>query len=394
MEFLEGIRVIDFTQVLAGPMASMHLGDLGAEVIKIERPDQGDILRGYEPLVDGVSAQFAAFNRNKRSVTIDLATEQGRAIGHELIGTADVVIENFKPGSAEALGLDYESARTVNPSIVYCSVKGFARESVYESMPAFDMVVQAMSGAMSVTGEPDGPPAYVGVPIGDIAPAMYAVEAILGALFARERGLIDGDCIEVPMLDALLEWMGIRGSDSWVRNAPVARTGNTHERVAPYKVFETADGYLAVCVASEGLWPAFCAAIDRPDLEADSRFSTLNSRAANQEALYGILDDILAARPTQEWFEHFQREGIPAGPVYDTLQIRADPYVAGQGLVQAVRVGGAGEVPIVQYPPKSLAMPCREGVDPPELGGATEVYLRELGYAQREIQALRADGIV
>lgn len=393
--FLTGIRVLDFNQILAGPMAAMHLGDLGAEVIKIERPGSGDILRGYEPRVGGTSAQFAVFNRNKRSVTLDLSTERGRALCFELLETADVVLENFKAGSAETLGIGYESVKEVNPGVVYCSVKGYARESVYEAMPAFDMVVQAMSGAMSVTGIAESSPTYIGVPVGDIAPAMYAVEAILASLFARERGVIEGEFIEVPMLDSMLEWMGIRASESWVRDEPVERTGNTHERVAPYKVFETADGYLAVCVASDGMWPKFCAAIDRPDLETDSRFAGLNDRAVNQAALYEVLDDVLVTKTTPEWFGIFRDYGVPAAPVYDTQQVRRDPYVTEQQLVETVRTGGAdGGIPIVRYPVNCVAVPHESRVDPPALGGSTADYLQELGYTGGEIDELRRDGIV
>lgn len=395
MGFLNGITVIDLSQMVSGPVATMHLGDLGAEVIKVERPESGDLSRNLSPFVDGVSSQFVALNRNKRSVTVDLRSQRGQRLVAELLAEADVFVENYKAGTAETFGLGYDAVSATNPGIVYCSIKGFASDSIYENNPAYDMVAQAMSGSMSVTGRADGPPTNTPIPIGDLAASMYAVQAIVGALYARDVNDAGGEYIEVSMLDCLLSWLGIRATASGVNDEPYPRTGNEHSSVAPYKVYETADSYVVVAVASEGLWPKFCRAIDREDLIDDPRFETNADRTANADELYEITDEIMRRKTTEEWFEILQDHGVPSGPVRNTLEALEDEYAERRGLVQDLAVDGCGEsVPVIRYPVDFGEFGASECTHPRSLGADTYRTVRELGYDDAEIEALVDAGVI
>lgn len=394
MTFLDEITVLDLTQMMAGPMASMYLGDLGAEVVKIEQPDGGELTRDYGPFVDGMSTYFGSLNRNKHCVTLNLASEEGVDIFYELVESADVVLENFKPGTTERFGVDYESVRKRNDAVVYCSINGFGEDSPYTHMPAFDMVSQAMGGAMSVTGERDGPPLRSNVPIGDISAAMFATTSILGALYGRDVADEGGEYIEVPMLNSMLAWLSQRVAYSLRTNEPYPRTGSRHQEFTPYRNFETADSYLVVGVASDNLWPPFCTAIDRPDLVDDPRFETNVHRTENEDALYAILDDIFASRTTKEWFETMQEHGVPAGPVYDTLEVWDDPHVKRQELLMELSPDDVdGTLPSVRYP-ANFSSELGTSNSPERLGATTDERLRELGYSEETIERLHEDGIV
>ena len=394
MAFLDDIKIVDLTQMMAGPMASMYLGDLGAEVVKIEQPKGGELTRDYGPFVDGVSGYFGSLNRNKHCVTLNLAEAEGVEIFYDLVESADVVVENFKPGTTEKFGIDYESVREVNEDVVYCSINGFGADSPYSDLPAFDMVAQAMGGAMSITGEEDGPPIRSNVAIGDISAAMFAVTSILAALYGRDIGEEGGECIEVPLMNSMLAWMCQRVAYSLLTNEPYPRTGTRHREFAPYKNFETADSYLVVGVASDGLWPKFCEAVDRPDLVDDPRFETNEKRSENADELYAILDEILASRTTEEWFETMREHSVPAGPVYDTIEVWDDPHVRRQGLLLELSPEGTdGTLPSVRYPANfSSGLP--EPRSPERLGANTDERLRELGYDEETIERLYEDGIV
>jgi crotonobetainyl-CoA:carnitine CoA-transferase CaiB-like acyl-CoA transferase len=394
MVFLDDVEVLDLTQMMAGPMASMYLGDLGAEVTKVEQPEGGELTRDYGPFVDGVSGYFGSLNRNKRCVTLNLATEEGVAVFYDLAESADVVLENFKPGTVERFGIDYDSVREANEDVVYCSISGFGAESPYSDMPAFDMVAQAMGGAMSVTGEAEGPPLRSNVPMGDVAAAMFATTSILSALYARDAADGGGEYVEVPMLNSMLSWISQRVAYSLLGGEPYPRTGSSHREFAPYRNFETADSYLVVGVASEGLWPPFCEAIDRPDLVEDPRFETNDRRSENEDELYAILDDVFASRTTAEWFETMQDHGVPAGPVYDTLEVWDDPHVRRQELLLELSPDGTeGTLPSVRYP-ANFSSELPSPTPPQRLGAATDDRLRELGYSEETIEKLHEDGIV
>ncbi|MFB6310019.1 MAG: CaiB/BaiF CoA transferase family protein [Salinirussus sp.] len=395
MSRLEGVRVLDLTQFVAGPMATMHLGDLGADVVKVERPGSGDGMRSFPPAVDGLSAQFAGLNRNKYSVTVDLTTDDGREVLLDLAEKADVFIQNFKSGRGERYGLDYESVSAANPEIIYCSITGFAEGSRYEDLTAFDMIAQAMSGAMSITGDPDGPPRYCGVPMGDIAAGTYAAQSILASLYGRDVGDGGGEYIEVSLMNAMIGWLGYRISYSLVQGEPFPRRGNAHGSIAPYKVFETQDSYLAVSVASNSLWPRFCEAIDRPDLVDRPEFETVADRAENRGQLYNLLEDVFTERTTDAWFERMRDEGVPAGPVYDTLSVWDDPYTEEEDLREDLQNAEMeGTIPTVRFPVNFGDGHTETRIQPQHLGANTSDVLAELGYDEDDIERLKDEGIL
>lgn len=370
---LDGVRVLDCTQMLAGPFASQLLADLGADVLKVERPDTGDITRSVGPEVgdSGLTAYFVSLNRGKRSVALDLSTPDGAAAFERLAEKADVVIENYRPGTMEKWGLGYEDLRVVNEDLIYCSISGYL-DGPYRDLPAFDMVVQALSGSMSVTGEEDGPPLRPGIPIGDIGAGMYAVVGTVTALYnRRDRG---GQRVEVPMFEGLVSWLTERAARSFVTGEPYPRMGSAHPTLAPYRVFETATGWLALAVGSQGTWRAFCAAIDRPDLVDHPEFETNNDRVANREELAAELEPLFAERTAEEWFDHFREHGVPAAPVQDTLEVFEDPHLRESGVTTDVTIGGV-DMPLVELPVQFSGAATGTRRAPPSLGEHTREVL-------------------
>jgi crotonobetainyl-CoA:carnitine CoA-transferase CaiB-like acyl-CoA transferase len=387
---LDGITVLDLTQVLAGPMTTMLLGDLGAEVIKVEAPGHGDISRGWEPKPQ----YFDSLNRNKRSIAIDLKTEAGGRLVHRLVEDADVLVENLKPGRPEAFGLDYGSVRERSPRIVYCSIKGFGQGSPYEDLPAMDMIIQAMSGVMSVTGEADRSPLWSGLPSGDLAASMFATQSILAALFARERGHVESEYIEIPMLDSLLSWMSMRAAYSFKFDEPFPRTGTRHPTAEPFGVFECADGPIVALATTPTLWEGFCACLDRPDLLNDARFETNDLRIENRDALHAVLEPVFAERSAAEWLDRFHEHEVPAAPIHDTASVWEDPHVVGRGLRRTIERPDREDAEVVDNPMRFAHLDTSFRRAPPAVGEDTEAVLRSLGYDVDEIARLRREGAV
>ena len=387
---LDGVRVVDLTQVLAGPFTTMNLGDMGAEVIKIESPGRGDRSRGIQPTPE----YFDTVNRNKRSVTLDLKSERGREVALDLLADADVFVESTKPGRIERYGLDYESVAEVNPGVVYCSVTGFGEGSPYENLPAWDMLVQAMSGIMSMTGEPGGKPLWTGVPCGDLAAGMYANQSILAALFARERGAIDGEWIEVPMLDAAVSWLTIRAGYTFGTGEPFPRLGTHHPSIAPFGQFETPDGDVVVAAGTDSLWRDLCDALDAPDLAADERFETLDDRVANRGALTDRLERLFAAYSQEELLDRLHACDVPAGPIYDTETVWDDPHVRGRELRRTMPREGRPDAEVIDHPVHFRSLLTRLDTPPESLGESTDEVLSRAGYDAAEIADLRDDGVV
>jgi len=395
MRLLDEVTVLDLTQVWAGPLATMHLGDLGAEIIKVERPETGDLVRHLPPFVGEMSGYFATVNRNKQSVTLNLQSDRGQKVFLELAADADVIIENQKSGTVEKFGIDYESVQEVNPEIIYCSIKGFAQGTQYEDHPAYDIVIQAMGGAMSITGEKGGDPLPSKVPIGDISAGMFASQSVLAALYARDANDAGGEYIEVPMLNTMTAFLGSRATSSLIKGEPYPRIGSEHTDYAPYKCFATSDSYLVLAVGSERDWNHYCQAIDREELLEDDRFNPLESRLANKDELYEILDPLMSQKPTDEWLELFQEYNIPCGPVYNTLEIWEDPYAESEQLLEDLTNESLeGSLPVVRYPSNFEGSYSNAEAGPPQLGSHTEEYLRLLGYSEEEIESMRGDGIV
>lgn len=388
---LDDIRVLDVTQVVSGSFASMTLADMGAEVIKVENPEDGDVGRQKPPFVDGVSSYFASVNRNKRAIALDLTEPRAQEVFLDLAETADVVVENFRPGTMESFGLGYETVADRNDAIVYCSITGFGQTGPYADYPALDIVVQAMSGNMSITGPPDSKPYRSGIPVADLAGSTSAVQAVLGALYVRER-TGTGQYIDVSMLDSLLSWLTVRAGYTFGTGEPYPRMGNELDEFVPYGVFETSDSHLALVVVRDHHWKGLCDAIDRPDLATDDRFVDTPSRREHRAGLRAILEHELTEKTTSEWFDLMQDAGVPAGPIYDTEEVWDDDHVASRGLLSEVQVGDQ-PFPAIEHPVNFTANTTGVTSGVPNLGEHTREILDELGYAERAVQTLIDDGI-
>jgi len=386
MRPLDGVTVLDVTQMVSGPFATMQLADLGADVYKIERPDGGELGRSNPPFVGGRSAYFASVNRNKRSVALDLASERGREAFLSLASEADVVVENHPPGRMDDFGLGYEAVREHNPAVVYCSISGFGQEGPYRELPALDLVAQAMSGVMSITGPADGEPYRAGVPIGDVAASMYAVQGIVLALLRRAR-TGEGDRIDVSMLDCLTSWLTVRAGSSFATGRPYPRTGNALEEFVPYGVYETGEGYLAVAVVADHQWRRLRAALDLAGDADDDRFATAPARREHREAVDAAVEAALADAPAAEWFGRLREAGVPVAPVYDTLEVWDDEHVRSRDRL-AVVPDGDGEVRAIRHPVDfdGIDSEVREGV--PGLGEHTREALLGAGVPEADVEAL------
>jgi len=393
---LKGIRVLDLTQVLFGPFATMLLSDLGAEVIKIERPQVGDIARGNGPVIGGLSTYFLSLNRGKKSVTLDLATGEGVDIFLKLTRDADVMVENFVPGTMGKLGLSYERVREYNPKIIYVSGSGFGQYGPYANKPAFDVVIQAMGGIMSITGEEGGPPMRPGVSYGDITAGLFLCIATLAALQERQVSG-EGQFIDISMLDCqltVLENAFVR----YLNTGEIPRAlGTRHPVIAPFQVFETKDSCIAVALRGgmKDQWPLFCAAIDRVDIIDDPRFKDGWLRAENYKSLEPMLTESMKAKTTREWIEELEQVGIACGPVNTIDQVAKDPQIGARDMIVDVIHPEAGEFKVVNTPFKFSRTPCGPERVSPDLGEHTEAVLSHLlGISAEEIDRLKDSGVI
>ena len=393
MTFLDDVTVLDLTQVVAGSFASMTLADLGAEVLKVERPGTGDIGRTNPPFVDGQSSYYASVNRNKRSIAVDLSSEAGREVILDLGREADILVENHPPGRLEDFGLGYDALRSVNEEIIYCSITGFGQTGPYADIPALDMVAQAVSGHMSLTGPPDGPPYRAGLPIGDLTGASYAVQSILAVLYRRES-TGTGEYIDVSMTDSLISWLTVRAGYSFATREAYPRTGNELREFVPYNVYETADGHLAVIVATDRHWRRLCEGIDRPELAEDERYTTVEARRAHRAEVNEILASTFAEKSADDWFEHLAAKGVPVAPIRDTKSVWADDHVRSRDLRHHMPLGESAFWSI-DYPAKFEEVEIGDRQhDVPDIGEDTVDILRSVGYDDDRIDQLREAGII
>lgn len=382
--------VVDLTQVVAGPFGTMNLGDLGAEVIKIEAPGRGDRSRDIQPAPE----YFDTVNRNKRSITLDLKRERGQQIALDLLAEADVFVESTKPGRVERYGLGYEAVSAVNPNIIYCSISGFGKGSPYQDLPAWDMLIQAMSGIMSITGEEDSAPLWSGLPSGDLISGMYATQSILAALYARERGRIDGEWIEVPMLDAAISWLTARAGYTFGTGEPFPRLGTRHPSIVPFGQFDTADGKVVVAAGTDSLWQELCAALDLDELAADGRFTTMAGRVENEQDLLERLEPVFESYEEDILVDRLHEHGVPAGPIYDTLTVWEDEHVQKRELCQTINREGRDDAQVIDHPVHFTNLLAKLRQPPELLGESTTDVLREAGYERDEIEGLRREGII
>ena len=394
---LDGVTVLDASRVLIGPFCTMQLGDLGADVIKIERPGSGDQTRTWHPPRYGdaeESAYYMSVNRNKRSVTLDLSSEAGRDVFRDLAAEADVLVENFRVGKMAEWGLDYLDLVESNPGLVYVALSGYGEWGPDSDRPAYDIMMQAEGGLMSITGVEDGSPVRVGVALADIGAAMYATQATLAALLEREVGDGTGQKIDVSLLDGQAAWMTYQASSYFATGESPGRLGSKHPTIAPYQAFETADGYVVVAVASEHIWPRFCEAVDRPDLVADPRFETNPDRVEHREALDKTLAETLVEATTGTWLERFDAHDVPANDVNDMEDVFAHPQIRARGMHQSVEHPTAGEVEMPGSPMHLSRTPTTIRRHPPLLGEHTAEVLAEHGYDAEAVASLYEDGVL
>jgi crotonobetainyl-CoA:carnitine CoA-transferase CaiB-like acyl-CoA transferase len=393
---LSGVRVLDLSRVLAGPYCSMILGDLGADVIKIERPGAGDETRHWGPpfAAPGESAYFLCTNRNKRSLTLDLKKPEGIEIVKALARKCDVLVENFSPGTTDDLGIGYEAIRQVNPRIIYCSITGFGPDGPYSARTGYDLVVSALGGLMGITGEPEGSPVKVGVAITDVASGISAQGAICAALFARER-TGRGQRIDLSLLETQVAALVNMASSYLISGAIPKRWGTAHETIVPYQGFETKDKYVIVAVGNDNLWNRFCSVLGVPDLAKDARFCTNPLRVQNRRECIQILAPIMQTRTCAEWIERLNAEAIPCAPINNMDEVFRDPQVLHRKMLVELDHPAAGKIKMVGVPVKYSDTPGTIRRPPPRLGQHTQEVLSEvLQYDLAEIERLRASGVI
>ncbi len=393
---LHGIKVLDLTRVLAGPWATQMLADLGAEVIKVEKPGEGDDTRHWGPpyaqSADGAtreSAYFLSTNRGKRSICVDITTSEGQEVLRALASDSDVFVENFKVGALAQYGLDYPRLKALNPRLVYCSITGFGQDGPYASRPGYDFMIQGMSGLMSVTGEPDGNPLKVGVALADLIAGMYASNAILAALMYRERSGT-GQHIDIALLDTMVAALANQALNYLVSGRSPGRLGNAHPNIVPYATFTARDGMIIIAVGNDGQFRRLCELLESPQLATDARFASNQQRVVNRVELTALLNERLQQRAVADWLPPLAESGIPAGPINSIEQMFADPQVQHRKLKVQLPRDGIGNVPGVACPIRLSDSPTSYERAPPALGEGTREVLRDrLHMTDEAIQELK-----
>ena len=393
MQSLQNIRVLDLSRVLAGPYCTMVLGDLGAEVVKVE-PPEGDETRGWgPPFAGGESAYYLCVNRNKRGVVVNLKTEEGRNVLRELALKSDVLVENFRPGTLKKFGLDFETLQALNPRLIYCSISGFGQTGPLKDMPGYDFMIQAMGGIMSITGEPEGEPMKVGVAVADLFAGQNAVIAILAALQARTiTGA--GQYIDIALFDSQLGWLANVASNFLISGTNPKRYGNAHANIVPYQSFQARDGWLVTAVGNDKQFEAFCIVVGKPALSSDPAFQTNRGRVENREKLIDILRPIFMERTVDEWLALIGDQ-FPCGPINTLEQVFAMPHVKEREMLVQMEHPTIGSLPLVGSPLNMGGTPVSYRLPPPLMGEHTMAVLRDLlGYSEEQIQELAKSGCV
>lgn len=390
---LSGIKVLDLTRVLAGPWAGQLLADLGAEVIKVERPGSGDDTRQWAPpsLPDGTAAYYLAANRGKQSLTVDITQPAGQEIVRQLAAQADVLLENYKVGGLKKYGLDYDSLRAINPRLVYCAITGFGQSGPYAQLPGYDYIVQGMSGLMSITGPADGEPHKVGVAVTDLFTGLYAANAIQAALLARYR-TGEGQYIDMALFDCSLAMLANVNMNWLVGGEVPPRLGNAHPNIVPYQVFRTAgDSHFILACGNDKQFRTVCELIGRPELAADPRFATNPQRVHYRDELVPQLSQAFLARGRDEWLKLLDAAGVPCGPINTVDEAFADPQIQHRQMAIQLRDAAGQAVPQVACPIKMSATPPQYQAAPPKLGEHTDAVLKSLGYSAEAIAQLKAN---
>ena len=391
-KIFEGVKVLDLTTFVTGGFCSLMLANQGADVVKVERPGVGDDNRhSGPPFIDGESPYFWTINYGKKSVELDLKTEAGLEALYDLVEKADVFIQNFRPGTAERIGVDDETIRAHNDEIVYCAISAYGQTGPWSQRPGYDLMIQGMSGIMSVTGEEDGQPVKVGLPMTDLITSMWAAFGISGALY-RPQQTGEGEHIDLGMLAAALPWLTKQAGKVFAGESP-SRMGTKDPVLAPYQTFPTADGYINVAALNEKLWSAFCEAIDRPDLEDDDRFATNSDRVDNMNELEAIISETLQERTTDEWMSRIVEDaGVPAGPVFDVEDALYNEQTEARDVMTTLEHPEHGEVPVIEHPLQYENADSGFEAPAPKLGEHNRNVFDEIGYTKDEIEALEEQG--
>jgi formyl-CoA transferase len=392
---LDGIRVLDLTQAMAGPFCSMLLADMGADVVKVEPPGRGEMTRkmGFAAPKGDDSAAFLAINRNKRSVTIDLKNPEGQELFKDLARNADVIVENFRPGVTKRLGMDFDTIHAINPRLVYGSISGFGQTGPHSSRAGFDLIAQGMAGVMSVTGEPGGEPVKSGVPLSDLAGGMYCTIGILNALLARER-TGEGQHVDTSLFEAALSFGVWETAELWSTGRIPQPFGSAHRLTAPYQALRTSDGYVTVGANNTRLWERLCESIGRPELLTDPRFIDNDARMANRLELQAELETTLTTETTSTWVQRFEDAGFPAGPIYNYKQVFEDPHTIERRMLEEYEHPVAGTVKVLGIPVKLSATPGSIRLPAPLIGEHSDDVFRELGLSEDRLKQLRDEGVI
>ena len=390
---LGNIKVVDLTRTLAGPFCTMMLGDMGADVVKIEEPQHGDETRSWTPFWNGESTQFVSFNRNKRSLSINLKEPEAVEIVLALAADADVMVESFRAGALDRMGLGYPAVKQINPDVIYCSISGYGRTGPLADKPGYDLIIQAYSGLMNLTGEPDGPPLRVGFSLVDLFTGMMAYGSVMTALYHREK-TGEGQWIEAALLDGQVAAMSYHGTGYLGTGVEPQRMGSGHPSLVPYQSFPASDGYFILGCANQGLWERMCQAIGRPDLPNDPRFITNTDRVAHRSECVQLLSDIFQTETVSHWVSKIELAGIPCGPINRVSDVVNDAQVLSRNMVVDIPHPNIPDLKVPNSPLKLTETPPSVRRPPPLLGQHNEEILSELGYADESISKLRQKGVI
>jgi crotonobetainyl-CoA:carnitine CoA-transferase CaiB-like acyl-CoA transferase len=391
---LDGIRVVDLSRVVAGPFCTQQLGDMGADVTKIEEPERGDESRAFgPPFLGGESPYYLSVNRSKRSCTLNLKSDAGKAILWRLLEGADVLIENFRPGAMARLGFDYETVAARHPRMIYCSISGFGDSGPDAVRPGYDLIVQGESGLMDLTGEADRPPTRIGIPIGDLTAGMMASQGITLGLLARQT-TGRGQHVKIAMLDAVASLLTYNAGNYFASGESPTRRGNDHPSVAPYQTLHAKDGWMNLAIANDSLWRRYCDAIERPDLRDDPRFARAPDRVKHREVLIPVIVELTAARTVQEWLDLLGAAGVPCGRIRNVAEVCTNPQLVERGMLVDRPHPTAETVRMIGMPIELSDTPGRIEIAPPLLGQHTDEVLAEAGYTEAEVRGFRDEGVV
>ena len=395
MRPLEGLRVVDLTRVLSGPYCTMQLGDMGAEVIKIEQPGKGDDTRAFAPPYQGdQAAYFLSINRNKKSVTLDMKSAAGKEVLWRLIDKSDILVENFRPGAMDRLGFGYAAVRKRRPAMVYASISGFGASGPQKDRPGYDVIVQGEAGIMDITGPEDGAPYKVGAAIGDLVSGLYAVQGILAALYAAKTTGV-GQHVDVSMYEAVASLLTFNAGIYFATGEPPRRRGNAHPTIVPYETFEAADGWINLGVANDDLWQRFCKAAERPDLAADPRYAKAGDRVRDREVLVPLVRAIVKERTRDDWMARLDAAGVPSGAIRTVGEVCESDLLKARGMIAEMEHASAGLVKAVKNVVRLSDTPLDAYGAPPRLGEHTrEVLTGLLGYSAAEVVDLERDKVI